>query len=289
MEARNNGRAIAAMLLAMAGFILNDALVKLSADALPLGQIILVRGIVSIILIALVCYATGVFKSVSQLRQPAVLVRAAAETSATVCYLTALFHLPIANATAILQALPLVVTAGAAIFLKSKVGWRRWTAIAIGFAGILIIVRPGLEGFNAFSLLALAGVACMAVRDLATQQVPKDVPTFGVALVSFIAVTTLGAGLTVVDGWQAMSLETFGLLCGASVFIIVGYIFIIIAMRSGEIAVVAPFRYSIVIWAIGLGFFVWGDVPDGWTLLGTGIVIVMGIYTFFREQRIAHN
>ncbi|MEP3429546.1 MAG: DMT family transporter [Roseibium sp.] len=289
MEHRNNGRAIAAMLIAMSGFILNDTLVKLSADALPLGQIIFVRGVISSILIAIVCYVTGVFRLLPMLRHPAVLVRAAAETAATVFYLSALFHLPIANATAILQALPLVVTAGAAIFLKNKVGWRRWTAIAIGFVGILIIVRPGLQGFNAFSLLALAGVSCMAVRDLATQQVPKEVPTFGVALVSFIAVTTLGAGLTAVDGWQAMSLEMFSLLVGASLFIIVGYIFIIIAMRTGEIAVVSPFRYSIVIWAIGLGFLVWGDVPDGLTLVGTSIVILMGIYTFFREQHITNG
>ncbi|MEP4768550.1 MAG: DMT family transporter [Roseibium sp.] len=289
MEHRNNGRAIAAMLIAMSGFILNDTLVKLSADALPLGQIIFVRGVISSILIAIICYVTGVFRLLPMLRHPPVLVRAAAETAATVFYLSALFHLPIANATAILQALPLVVTAGAAIFLKNKVGWRRWTAIAIGFVGILIIVRPGLQGFNAFSLLALAGIACMAVRDLATQQVPKEVPTFGVALVSFIAVTTLGAGLTAVDGWQAMSLEKFGLLVGASLFIIVGYIFIIIAMRTGEIAVVSPFRYSIVIWAIGLGFLVWGDVPDGLTLVGTSIVILMGIYTFFREQHITNG
>lgn len=286
MERQANSRAIAAMLLAMAGFILNDALVKMASDTLPLGQIILVRGLICIAVLSIAGYATGLFNNARVLMHPAVLVRAFAETAATLLYLTALFRLPIANATAILQVLPLVVTAGAAIFLRSPVGWRRWSAILVGFSGVLIIIRPGLEGFNAYSLIALAGVCCMALRDLATRQLPADVPTLGVALISFVAVTLLGAGLTYTSGWTAMSTEQAGYLCGAAAFVLAGYLFIILAMRIGDIAVVAPFRYSIVVWAIALGYLVWGDVPDHLTLVGIAIVIFSGTYSFFRERRI---
>jgi drug/metabolite transporter (DMT)-like permease len=285
MDHPSNSRAIAAMLIAMAGFILNDTLVKMASDAVPLGQIILVRGLICIAALGVAGAVTGLFHNARVLAHPAVLVRALAETAATILYLTALFQLPIANATAILQVLPLVVTAAAAVFLKDAVGWRRWSAILVGLIGVLLIIRPGLEGFNAFSLLALAGVGCMALRDLATRQLPKDVPTLGVALVSFIAVTLLGTVLTVQSGWTDLSLVEYGYLGGAAVFVLAGYVFIILAMRLGDIAVVAPFRYTIVVWAIFLGYIVWGDVPDGITLVGIAIVIASGTYSFFRERK----
>lgn len=284
-----NGRAIAAMLAAMAGFILNDTLVKLTSDGLALGQIIFVRGLICIGLIVAFGLFTGLFREMHRFRHPAVLVRAGAETAATLFYLSALFQLPIANATAILQSLPLIVTAGAALLLGNHVGWRRWTAIGIGFCGVLMIVRPGLAGFNAYSLLALAGVGCMALRDLATRKLPADVPTLGVALVTFVAVTLLGFGLTVADGWQPITVPVFIHLAGAAVFVMAGYIFIILAMRLGDVAVVAPFRYSIVIWAICIGYLVWGDVPDMMTLAGTAVVVVMGIYAFWREMRLTRR
>ncbi|QDG79713.1 DMT family transporter [Labrenzia sp. PHM005] len=286
MERQKNSQAIAAMLVAMAGFILNDTLVKMASDAVPLGQIILVRGLICIAVLSIAGYVTGMFQNARVLMHPAVLVRAFAETAATLLYLTALFQLPIANATAILQVLPLVVTAAAAVFLKSPVGWRRWIAIMVGFTGVLIIIRPGLEGFNVFSLIALAGVGCMALRDLATRQLPADVPTLGVALISFVAVTLLGAALTLSSGWTPISLTEIGYLSGAAGFVLAGYVFIILAMRLGEIAVVAPFRYSIVVWAIALGYLVWGDIPDVLTLVGITIVIFSGTYSFIRERRL---
>ncbi|WP_420410748.1 DMT family transporter [Roseibium sp.] len=286
MERQKNSQAIAAMLVAMAGFILNDTLVKMASDAVPLGQIILVRGLICIAVLSIAGYVTGMFQNARVLMHPAVLVRAFAETAATLLYLTALFQLPIANATAILQVLPLVVTAAAAVFLKSPVGWRRWSAIMIGFTGVLIIIRPGLEGFNVFSLIALAGVGCMALRDLATRQLPADVPTLGVALISFVAVTLLGAALTFASGWVPLSFTEIGYLSGAAGFVLAGYVFIILAMRLGEIAVVAPFRYSIVVWAIALGYLVWGDIPDVLTLVGIAIVIFSGTYSFIRERRL---
>ena len=285
MIASDNTKSILAMMLAMAGFILNDAMAKLVSDDLPLGQIIFVRGCFCLVFMFAACQVTGVFRKAQHLANPYVSLRALAELFATLLYLSALFRMPIANATAILQILPLAVTAGAAMFLKSPVGWRRWTAIVVGFTGVLFIVRPGLEGFNSWSIVALIAVFCMAGRDLATRKLPADVPTLGVALVSFIGVSVFGGILTIWDGWQPVSLQNMVYLAGSAVFIVIGFIFIIIAMRGGDIAVVAPFRYTIVLWALLLGYVVWGDIPDAFTLFGTIVIVSTGVYTFFRERR----
>jgi len=286
MDVRDNGRAIGAMLLAMAGFILNDTMVKLTSDALPLGQIIFIRGLISGSLMFVACYLTGALRAVPKVFHFSVGMRTVGEVSATVLYLTALFQLPIANATAILQSLPLVVTAGAALVFRDAVGWRRWTAILVGFGGVLLIVRPGLAGFNSFSLFALAGVMFMALRDLATRRIPQNIPTLAVALATTAAVTLLGGAMTLYEGWVPMTATSWMYLTFAAAFIMVGYIFIIAAMRSGDISVVAPFRYSIVLWAILLGLVVWGDIPDVMTLAGTVVVVLTGIYTFLRERRL---
>ena len=287
LDFRDNGRAIAAMTLSTAGFILNDSLVKLSADDLPFGQILIVRGGFSIILMLAAFIATDGHRHIRSLLHPAVAIRTLAETMATLFYLTALFHMPIGNSTAILQAMPLLVTAGAAIFLKAPVGWRRWTAIGIGFIGVLLIVKPGLAGFNIWSLSALAGVICMALRDLATQRVPWEASTFGVALASIIAVTILGIGFNVDEGWHPMEPKVYVYLAGAAALIVVGYVTLIMAMRIGEISVVAPFRYAAVLWALLLGYLIWGDLPDLLTVIGILIIISTGIYTFVREQRLS--
>lgn len=288
MELGDNGRAIAAMTLSSAAFILNDALVKLTSEnALPLGQIVLIRSVFSIALMAVACHMTGAFKHFGKLLHPAVAIRTFAEVMSTLFYLMALFHIPIGNGTAILQALPLLVTAGAAIFFKAPVGWRRWSAIVIGFIGVLLIVQPGLEGFSVWSLSALVGVLFMALRDLSTQKMPREAPTFGVALGAVIGVALLGGGLTLHDGWQPVTLTSYAYLAGAAVLIVIGYVSLIVAVRVGEISVVAPFRYSAVLWALLMGYLLWNDVPDALTTTGIMIIVVTGMYSFFREQRLS--
>ncbi|WP_417667017.1 DMT family transporter [Roseibium sp.] len=287
MDFQDNKRAIVAMLVANGAFIINDAFVKIVAAALPLGQIIFLRGLVTIVLLSAVCAVTGVFANWRRLSHPKVLIRSLAEVVATLLYLKALMHVPIANATAILQALPLIVTAAAAVFLGAPVGWRRWCAVGVGLVGVLCIVRPGFEGFDAWALVALAGVFAMALRDLMTRQMPAEIPTFGVGLVTAVGVTIMGSGLMASEGWQPLALTDFLWVCSAAGFVLFGYVFIILAMRSGDISVVAPFRYSMVIWALGLGFVIWGEVPDFMTVVGTLIVISTGLYTFLRERRLS--
>ena len=282
----DNGRAIVFMMFAMAGFILNDSCVKLVSSDLPLGEIMFLRGAMALSLLLVWCVANGTIKRFPLLLNRLVGLRVFAEVSATLLYLTALFNMPIPNATAILQALPLLVTAGAALFLGAPVGWRRWTAITIGFGGVLLIVRPGMEGFDAWALVALAGVFLMALRDLTTSVLPKNIPTLGVTFATLVGVTVTGLGLSVTETWVMPSAKNLLLLATAAGFILVGFVCIINAMRIGDISLVAPFRYSIILWAIVIGYLVWGDIPDSFTLAGIAVLVGTGIYSLARERKL---
>ncbi|WP_349360414.1 DMT family transporter [Stappia sp.] len=282
---QENGRAIAIMMIAMMGFIFNDSFVKLVSDRLPLGQIMFIRGLFALTLLLAICIANGSIRRFSRLANKWVGVRVFAEVSATCLYLTALFNMPIANATAILQALPLLVTAGAAIFLGAPVGWRRWTAVIVGFCGVLLIVRPGLAGFDAWALVALAGVMFMMLRDLSTNVLPKDVPTLGVSFATLLGVCLMGLVLSLGEDWLVPTWRELAYLATAAGFILVGFVSIIAAMRMGDLSVVAPFRYSIILWAILIGYVVWGDVPDGPTLAGIAILVGTGLYSLMRERK----
>ncbi|MBA5776622.1 DMT family transporter [Stappia sp. F7233] len=287
MDLRENTRAVVAMMAAMLAFIANDSIVKLIADRLPLGEIMFVRGCMAIVIVLAIAHFTDQLREFRHIVHWTVPTRAFGEVAATVLYLTALFNMPIANATAILQALPLMVTAGAAIFLGMPVGWRRWTAIAIGFAGVLLIVRPGVAGFNLYSLVALFGVVFMAMRDLVTRGMPKVVPTLGVTLATLVGVALTGLALSATETWIMPPASDLALLAFAAVSINIGFVCLIFSMRTGDVTFVAPFRYSMIVWAILLGYAVWGDVPDALTLAGTFVVVASGIYSFFRERSLA--
>jgi drug/metabolite transporter (DMT)-like permease len=285
----DNSRGIIAMLVSQAGFIINDTLVKVASENLPTGEIMAVRGFMASSVIAFIAWRLGAFPTWSMLANRMVILRTAGEIGATTFYLHALFRMPIANATAILQALPLVATAAAAIFLKEKVGWRRWVAIMIGFAGVLLIVQPGPEGFNFAAFFALAAVLFMTLRDLSTRQLPKHIPSLAITTISAVAIAIMGCVLGIVfqEQWVFPDLLNLGILASASIMLLSGYYFVIVAMRSGDMSVVAPFRYSIVIWAIVLGIAVFGDIPSLMTLAGMGIVTSTGVYTFLRERKLS--
>ncbi|MEI8700918.1 MULTISPECIES: DMT family transporter [unclassified Mesorhizobium] len=273
------------MMVAMSGFTLNDAISKFSSESMNMAQVMLIRGAFASLFIGLLAWQRGALALPGSMLQPMVAVRVAGEAGATVSFLIALAHLPIANVSAVLQALPLAVTMGAALVFNEGVGWRRWLAIAVGFAGVLIIVRPGLEGFSIYSLLALACVACCAVRDLATTRIPQAVPTLLVSTATALAMTVLGAALLPpMGGWTPMTGKSTALLALAAVLVVIGYQFIIMAMRVGDISFVAPFRYTALLWSILLGLFIFGDVPDLPMILGATVIVGSGLYTLYRER-----
>ena len=195
--------------------------------------------------------------------------------------------MPIANCTAILQFTPLALTAGAALFLGAPVGRRRWLAAMFGLVGVLIIIRPGANAFNPYAALALLSVVFITARDLITRTLGADVPATVIAFASAVAVGMAGLGLMPFESWQWPETDALLAVIGASVALLGGQYWIIYAMRTGSIAVVAPFRYSIVLWAILAGYFVWREVPDAATWVGIAVVTAAGLYTFVREYRLA--
>ncbi|WP_018688193.1 DMT family transporter [Ahrensia kielensis] len=286
MTLSTNYKAAAFMALAMSGFIINDVIVKTLSDEINAGQVMFVRGLMMVALLAALIIYKKQRITVRQATSVPMLLRVVLEAVATTFFLIGFSNLPVANASAIMQSLPLVVTLGAFLFLNEPVGWRRVSAILIGFAGVLIIIRPGLDGFNIYSLVMLVVVVLAAGRDIVTRMLDKDISPFYVSLLAAAAVTLLGAVLIVpFGGWQPMTIKTLGTLIIAAGFLFVGYHFIVLAMRDGDIATVAPFRYAALLWAILLGYLIFEDLPDFWTIIGSIIVVGSGLYAIFREHQ----
>lgn len=282
----DNLRGAALMMGSMATFTLNDACIKLLAEGLPTFQAVFLRGIGVVLLLTILAHVTGALRQpIPRGDRPAVLGRAVAEVAAFLPFIIALTHMPLANITAILQALPLTITAAGALLLGERVGWRRWTAIGVGLLGVLLIVRPGPDGFDAWSLLAVLSVLIITARDLITRRLSPAVPSLKVALFTAAGVMVLGLVLSLREPWQPVSAGQGGLTALASLFILGGYLFSVMAMRVGEIAVVTPFRYTAMVWGLLLGWAVFGDWPDAVTLLGAALVVGTGLYTLWRETR----
>ncbi|MGY4571164.1 drug/metabolite transporter (DMT)-like permease [Bradyrhizobium sp. USDA 3256] len=274
------------MAAAMASFTVNDTITKAVSAELNIGEILLVRGLVAMVLVAALAWYRDALRSFSVLLIWPVGLRVLGEIGGTLTYLSAIAQIPLANASAIFQALPLVITLGAALVFGEPVGWRRWLAIAAGFIGVLVIVRPGAEGFSQAALLALASVGFCAVRDLATRRIPKHLPTVFITLLTTVTVTTAGAVVLVpLGGWRAPSGNALGLLTLAAVLILIGYQCIIVSLRTGDISAVAPFRYTALPWAMLTGYLAFGHQPDGPMLAGAAIIVASGLYAFYRERK----
>lgn len=284
---RDNLRGILAMLACCLCFIINDTFVKMAGETLPLGQIVALRGIVATVAVATFAWATGQLSSVLHVVDGKIALRTVGEIGATFLYLSALMHMPIANISAIAQAAPLLITAAGAVFLGEMVGWRRWTAVVVGFVGILIIVRPGADGFNVYALVALASVFLVALRDVTTRLIPQTTPTLAITTFTTVAVMLSGFVMSIGEDWKPVGAREAFYLVGTGTFLLLGFMTVIVAMRSGDIGVVAPFRYSFIPYAILIGWLVWGDVPDLITLAGIAVVVGSGVYTFYRERAVS--
>jgi drug/metabolite transporter (DMT)-like permease len=281
-----NTRGALLMMASMAAFTLNDSLMKFAGASVPLFQMVTLRGVLATVLIFLLAVRVGGLRfNIGKRDWVLIGVRCVGEVVTTYFFLTALLHMPLANLTAVLQALPLTVTLGAALFLGESVGWRRMAAILIGFVGMLLIVRPGPDGFSIYSLYAVAAVAMVTLRDLVTRRMSPDVPSLTVTLITALSVTLAAALASASITWEPMSIGTVGAITSASVFILIGYLCSVMVMRSGDIAAIAPFRYTSLVWALILGWVMFGDWPDALTLAGAGLIVVTGLFTLFRGRR----
>jgi len=284
----DNLRGSMLMVLAMAGFALEDMFIKRLAAAMPVGQIIALVGFGGAVIFAAICTAQRRRLWSRDLLARPVILRNLGEMAGTLCFVSAIALTPLSQASAIIQAMPLAVTLGAALFLGAPVGWRRWTAILAGFAGVLMVVRPGLAGFAPASLFAVAAVIALATRDLATRAVPPTISSMQLSAYAFATLVPTGAvllavsgGPVAVDAGGARDLS-LALLCAVA-----AYYAIVAAMRVGEVAVVTPFRYTRLVFALIIGVAVFGERPDPWTLIGAAVIVASGVYTILREARAA--
>jgi len=282
-----NVRAILLMSVSQIFLVSNDTLAKLATATLPIGEVIFIRSVIATLIVASVVVATGQYRHLSALRGMHLWARTAGDIGATTFYLLALAHLPLPTVVTVFQATPFVMTAAAAIFLGEAVGWRRRTAIAVGFAGVLVVVRPGVDTFNFGLFFILGSIASVTVRDLTTRQLPPAMRSLLVTGVSAVALMLAGAVIGLFESWTMPSVRVVIELGGGAALLIVGSQCLILSLRTGDLSVAAPFRYTVIVWGTILGFLVWRDVPDLFTILGTVVIIASGIYMFQRERRLA--
>ena len=281
----DNMRAAFFMMAGMTAFTVNDAFMKLALAEVPFFQAVAMRGLMITAGLAVIAYLRGQLAYRPNRKDWGLIaLRTLAEAAGTVFFLTALFNMPIGNLSAILQALPLTVTLAAALFLREVVGWRRVTAILVGFIGVLFIIQPGTDGFTVYSLYGVAAVIAVTIRDLASRRLSKDIPSGIVALAAAIGVTSIALILGAGQAWIMPAPAAMANLGAAALCLMVGYIASVSAMRSGDIGFVAPFRYTSLIVALILGYLVFDEWPNTLTILGAMIVVATGLFTLYRER-----
>jgi drug/metabolite transporter (DMT)-like permease len=281
----DNTRGIAAMLASVVVFIFNDALIKLAAETVPSVQSIGVRGIFATLWCGLALLATGAWRRISYAVHPRVLLRGGLEAGAAIIYLIALFQIPFAIATAVNLSTPLILTVLAVLFLNENVRWRRWTAVGLGFVGVLMVIQPRPGDINGWTWVALTGTFLGAFRDIIARYLPPAVPTLVVSFTTAITVAIVGCAWALLEGWQPIDARALGYIVASSLLLAAGYQFLVIALRSGgEISVMGSFRYSSILWALTIGYVVWGEVPNTLAIAGIAVIVGSGLYILHRER-----
>lgn len=279
------------MLIAMAGFTMEDLFMKKLSVNLSTGQILITLGFGSSLVFALMAKSKGYKLTAKIFWSKGMIIRQFAEGIAAVAFITSLTLIPLSTVAAVFQATPLVITMGAALFLGEAVGWRRWLAIIVGLIGVLIIIRPGLNSFDPNVGYVLIAVLFVTVRDLITRKLPMNVPSTIVSFQAFASLIIAGGVLIFLSDQKIVGLDKNQIyfVLGGIIFGVIGYYCIVASTRIGEAGVVTPFRYSRLLFAIIIGFLFFNERPDFYTLLGASIVIMTGIYTVLRERYLARR
>ncbi|OWU83725.1 membrane protein [Oceanicola sp. 22II-s10i] len=287
----DNLRGILLVLFSMAAFSVEDLWVKQMTQSVPTGQVIGMIGLGGMLVFGLVALATRTPLLVPAMRRPPFVIRTVAEGFAALSFITSLSLVPLSTVAAVFQVAPLAITLGAALFLGEAVGWRRWSAIIIGFVGVLIIIRPGMEGFRPEALLVLIAVIAIAARDLSSRRLPQDLSSISVSFYGFSALVVAAPILMTIQMTAPTGLGgTDSLrLVGSVLFGVSGYYAIVLATRIGDVSAVMPFRYSRLVFSLIIGVAILGENPDGYTLLGAGIIIASGLYSYLRERHLARR
>ena len=282
----DNFRAALLMMGSLALLSFNDVAIKAVAVVVPLAQVIVLRNAITSTALAFVLTRTRNAFRLDRRDWFLVVLRAIGEAGAAYFYLEALVHMPFANLVAILQSAPFVVTLAAALFLGESVGWRRITAILVGFVGVLLILRPGTDGFDIYSIYVLISVLFITLRDLSTRRLSPQVPAMTVTFFTstLVMLTYLVVGLG--TPWVPMPGWTLALTVAAAGLVLSSYVTIIHAMRIGEVAFVSPFRYTSLLFALVLGLVLFDEWPEALTLVGAAIVVASGLFMLYREHKL---
>ncbi len=281
----DNLKGILFMILAMAGFAFEDLFIKMLSENLPISEIIIILGFSGSIIFLIIGLLTKAPIFHQGLLTTPVIIRTLCELFGALFFVLAIALTPLSSASAIIQVMPLLVTIGAVIFFKEKVGWRRWTAVFVGFIGVLLILRPGFGSFMPASIFALLGATFLAGRDLATRAIEVKLPSVTISLYAFLAFGVSGIILIPFSSEMLVpSSKDILFFAGASAFGVIAYYSIVIAARTGEMSVISPFRYSRLVFAMLLSIIVLSERPDMLTLLGAAIIVASGVYTFVREN-----
>lgn len=271
----------------MAGFAVEDMMLKLAASDLPAWQVLFSFGLGGAVIFAVAALVKGERIAPPEAFRRTMLIRDGFEITGRLFYTLAYIHAPLAFATVVLQATPIVVVAGAAIFFAETVGWRRWTAIAVGFVGVAIMIRPDTEGVSLVAAtFAILGMLGFAGRDLATRAAPPALGPAALGVWGFLAILVAGVIWSFVEdapakmpvGAEAMWI-ILGIFVGA-----VSYTALTFAMKTGEVSAVTPFRYTRILFGVGLGVLVFSETLDTATLIGAGIVVASGLYILARGR-----
>jgi drug/metabolite transporter (DMT)-like permease len=280
-----NQRGAAFMVASMAGFAIEDMFLKSAVPAVPLGEALALYGGLGLMAFILFTLLRGESPVPRTFLSPQILIRSGFEVTGRLFYALAFTLTPLTSATAILQATPLLVVAGAALVFGEKVSPGRWFAILLGFCGVLLILRPGLDGYAPLSLLAVVGMIGFAGRDLATRAAPPGLSTMQLGVIGFAMLTLVGAGLSLANGgihWP--NLQVAAVLAGATLSGVGGYYALTIAMRTGDVSAVTPFRYTRLVFALGFGASLFGERPDALMLLGSAIVVGSGVFALVGKK-----
>ncbi len=283
-------RAIALMVVSMALLALSDTFLKLASGHASAGQVMVMLSVGGTALFVLVARARRVPLRVADFCHPKVLLRNLFEMIGAIGMVIGLSRIPLSLMAAIMQTAPLVVTLGAALFLREPVGWRRWSAVAVGLTGMLMVIRPFGAAFTGWEIFPVLGVTGLAARDLVTRTLPPAMPSLAVSAYGFGAVLPAGLGVLAISG-APLSGEpiVFAHMACAVVVTAAGYLAVTAAMRMAPVSSVAPFRYTRLVFTAGLGIAVFGERPDGWTWAGAALILAAGLYSFLRERRLARQ
>ena len=282
----NNIRGILLIVLSMAAFAVEDMMIKYLSATVALGQILIFLGVLSTLVFWRISSRQGHSVFMRHAWRGVPLARMLTEIVSPMAFLTALSLIDLSTVAAVFQATPLVATMGAALFLKEQVGWRRWSAVCIGFLGVLCIIRPGQVGFEPATLLVLVAVFGIAARDLLTRVSDTSIPSTVLSFQGYLALSVAGLLLMFVQGtaFDAMTGTEWSLMLIATLIGMVAYLAIVVGLRLGDASVVTPFRYTRLVFSLILGMTVFGERPDAMTFLGAAVIIASGLYAFLRER-----